>query len=140
VLLIGVTLSFGGVIAVSAMNHFNSTVGSASIGVSGAASSLGKDVSLVYGTIPNPGSGGCTAVYNGVREGTGFVLALYGYGSSQFTPTEVFDNGTLLTGNSFGTVTPGSVAVLSLSLSCAHPSGQTFLLVDAKGDEVQVGT
>ena len=57
-------------------------------------------------------------------------------------PTEIFVNGTLqYSGTGFGTIAPASMTTYTLTLSsCAHPTGQTILLVDAYGDEVQFGT
>jgi hypothetical protein len=139
VLLIGVTLSFGSVVAVAALNQFGQATNSDSLGSSLESAGAGRQLSLVYGTVPNPGSGGCTAISGGVEEGTGFSLALYNYGSASFFPAQVFDNGTQLNGP-FSPIPPGSITSLSLTLPCSHPSGQVFLLVSGDGDEVQVGT
>jgi hypothetical protein len=107
--------------------------------------SAGKLVSLVYDTVVQ-GSGGCSVAYGGYTEGTVFTVALYNYGTVSFTPAEVFDNATLLSSGSWSgapsnSVTPGSMTTFTLTLmSCAHPAGQTFVLVDASGDEVTIGT
>jgi hypothetical protein len=107
--------------------------------------SAGKLVSLVYDTVVQ-GSGGCSVAYGGYTEGTTFTIALFNYGTVVFTPSEVFDNATLTpsggwSGAPSNGVTPGSMTAFTLTLtSCAHPAGQTFVLVDASGDEVTFGT
>jgi hypothetical protein len=140
-LMVGVTLAFGSVVTATSVNQFSTTGNSYSLGVSVQESSAGKQVSLIYGTVPVPGSGGCATTYRGYTEGTAYSVALYYYGSVPFTPAEIFDNGTLLSGGPYGTIAAGSMATYNLTLpSCAHPSGQVLLLVDANGDEVQVET
>jgi hypothetical protein len=140
ILLIGVTLSFGGVVAVSAMNQFNAGTSASSQGLMAQAASAGKEIALVYGVVPSPGSGGCTTTYGGLLEGTGYTLAIYDFGTTSFTPAEIFDNGTLLSGTPYPTATPGSLTTYSLTLGCAHAPGQVFLLVDSSGTVIQLGT
>ncbi|MGD0396009.1 MAG: hypothetical protein ABSB26_03760 [Nitrososphaerales archaeon] len=138
-MMIGVTLSFGSVVTIAAVNQFNLSSNSASLGILVQEASAGKQISLVYGTVPYPGTAGCPS-YHGYTEGKSYTLALYDYGSVAFTPGEIFINGSLIAGGPYGTLSAGSMTVLTLTLgSCAHPAGQTFLLVDASGDEVQVG-
>jgi hypothetical protein len=107
-LMVGVTLSFGGVIAIAAISQFNLSTYSGSLAAAGQQASLSKQISLVYGTVPTPGSGGCTTSYKGFTEGTGYTLALYNFGSVGFTHSEVFDNGTLL-GGSYGSMPAGGM-------------------------------
>ncbi len=141
VLMIGVTLAFGSFVAAAALNQFNLSTYAGSLAAGAQEASAGKQVSLVYGTVPTPGSGGCTTAYKGVTEGTGYTLVLYDYGSVSFTPTKLFVNGSLYSGSLGMTVPVGGMGIFTLTLpSCVHPSGQTFLFVDLNGDEVQVGT
>ena len=150
VLMIGATLAFGGVVASAAVSQFNGATGGGSQGAAASAASAGKLVSLVYGTVV-PGSGGCTAAYRGpdggaYPEGKTYLLVLYDYGSVSFAPYEVFDNGTLLGVGGYVAVPAGSGAATapatnSLTLpGCAHPTGQSFVLIDGAGDEVAVDT
>ena len=140
VLMVGVTISFGGFVAASAIAHFGSASQSSALASSLQDQSVGKQVSLVYGTVPNPGSGGCRTLYGGFAEGTGYVLVLFNFGTTAFTPAQILLNGTLLSGGPYAALPPGQMAAYSLTLSCAHPSGQTFFLIDSVGDVVQVGT
>ncbi len=141
VMMIGVTLVFGSFVATAAINQFNLSTYSGSLAASVQQASAGKQVSYVYFAV-TPGSGSCTTMYRGVTEGRATTLALYNYGSAGMNPTEIFVNGTLqYSGTGFGNIAPASMTTYSLTLSsCAHPSGQTFLFVDASGDEVQIGT
>jgi hypothetical protein len=137
-LMIGVTLVFGGFVTSAAISQFNLASYSASLGASVQEASFDKLVSFVYG-VASP-SGSCP-LHNGANEGTAYTIALYNYGTVSFTPTEVFFNGTLYTGGGYGTVPTASLTTFTLTLSsCAHSSGQTILLVDAHGDEVQFET
>ena len=150
-LMIGVTLSFGGAVVSIAAGQFQATTGGSSQAAFAQQEQVGKLVTLVYGTVVQ-GSGGCTATYEGpdggtYLEGKSYVLALYDYGSVSFAPAEVFDNGTLLSAGGFSAIAaaqPGQSAgpvanVLTLP-SCAHPSGQALVLVDTSGDEIENGT
>jgi hypothetical protein len=139
-LLMGVTLSFGGLVATSALQQISLQSGASSAAASSQAAAAGKDLALAFGTVPAPGSGGCRQSYAGFLEGTGYTLALFNYGSRAFAPAEVFDNGTLLAGGPYGAALPGRLTTYSLTLGCSHPSGQEFLLVDASGAVEQIGT
>lgn len=137
-LMIGVTLSFGSFVAASAIDQFNKSNYSGSLAVAAQQASAGKLISYVYAA--STPSGSCP-LYGGNREGTTFSLALYNYGTAAFSPTEVFVNSTLYSGGGYSSIAAGSMATYALTLpSCAHTSGQTILLVDAYGDEVQFGT
>jgi hypothetical protein len=137
-LMIGVTLVFGGFVTGAAISQFNLASYSASLGASVQEASVSKLVSFVYG-VASP-SGSCP-LHGGVEEGTTYTIALYNYGTANFTPTEVFFNDTLYKGGGYGTVPTASLTTFTLALSsCAHSSGQTILLVDAHGDEVQFET
>lgn len=142
-LMIGVTVSFGSFVAVSAVNQFNLSGYSGSLAASVQQGSAGKRISFIYFTdAPGSGSPSCTAVYHGIMEGKTSTLALYNYGSAGMNPTEIFVNDTLqYSGTGFGTISPAGMTTYTLTLtSCAHPTGQTILLVDSSGDEVQFGT
>jgi hypothetical protein len=150
-LMIGVTLSFGGLVTAAAVDQFSATTGGESLAASAQQASVGKQISLVYGTV-TAGSGGCTSTYRGpdgntYAEGKTYTLVLYDFGSASFTPGEVFDNGTLLAVEGYATIassqpgqSPSPVSNTLTLTACAHPAGQTFLLVDASGDEITVGT
>jgi hypothetical protein len=139
--MIGVTLSFGSFVAVAAINQFNLSAYSGSLAESVQQASAGKQISYLYSAVV-PSSGSCTSVYQGVTEGKTIVLSLYNYGSAGMNPTEAFVNGTLqYSGTGLGNIAPSSMTTYTLTLTvCAHPTGQTILLVDAYGDEVQLGT
>jgi len=151
VLMIAVTLVFGGIVTSAAVGQFDGSTSGGALGVKEQEASVGKQVSLVYGTVV-AGSGGCTSTYSGpgggsYAEGKTYLLVLFDYGSVPFTPYEVFDNGTLLAVGGYSTVAaqsagdpPGPVSNTLTLASCAHPAGQSFLLIDAAGDEVAVGT
>ena len=151
ILMVGVTLVFGGIVTSAAIGQFNGSTTAGALGVQEQEASAGKQVSMVYGTVV-PGSGGCTSTYKGpdgkpYAEGRTYLLALYDYGDTSFSPYEVFDNGTLLAVGGYSTITAaaggGAPAPVQNALalpSCAHPGGQTFLLIDSAGDEVALGT
>ena len=134
-MMIGVTLSVGGYITMAAINQFNLAENDASLAALGQQQSAGKLISLVYSAVTP--SGTCPA-YGGHSEGT-LTLELYNYGTVTFTPSEAFDNGTLYSGT--GSIAANTMAAFTFtSPSCVHPSGQTILLVDSYGNEIQIGT
>jgi flagellin-like protein len=134
-MMIGVTLSFGGYITYAAIGQFNLAQNSASLAAAVQQQSAGKLISLVYSAVTQSGS---CPVYGGYNEGS-LTLELYNYGTVSFTPSEAFINGTLYSGA--GSIAASSMGAFSFaSPSCVHPSGQTILLVDSYGDEVQIGT
>jgi FlaG/FlaF family flagellin (archaellin) len=134
-MMIGVTLSVGGYITMAAINQFNLAENAASLAALVQQQSAGKLVSLVYSTVTP--SGTCPA-YGGHSEGT-LTLELYNYGTTTFAPSEAFDNGTLYAGT--GSIAAGSMGAFAFaSPPCVHASGQTILLVDSYGNEIQFGT
>jgi hypothetical protein len=151
ILMVGVTLAFGSVVTSAAIAQFNGSTGGGALEVKAQEATAGKQVSLVYGTVV-AGSGGCTAAYRGpdgraYTEGRTYVLVLYDFGSVPFTPYEVFDNSTLLSVGGYATIAAQTGGQASTPVAdtlaldaCAHPAGQSFLLIDAAGDEVAVGT
>jgi len=133
--MIGVTLSLGGYVTVAAINQLGLAQGSASAAAMVQQQSSEKLVSLVYATVAP--SGGCPT-YDGSSEGT-LVLELYDFGTVAFGPAEAFINGTLYAGT--GTIPPGSIGAFAFSSpSCVHASGQTIVMVDPYGVEIQLGT
>ena len=141
ILMVGVTLAFGSFVASAAISQFNLSTYSGSLAAQVQEASAGKQISFIYFVIA-PGSGSCIGTYLGVTEGENATLALYNFGSVGMNPTEIFLNGTLLySGTGYGDIAPGGMTTFSLDLgTCAHASGQTILLVDAYGDEVEFGT
>ena len=136
-MMLGVTLTMGGLVASAAIGQLGLQNGSASMGAALAQESAGKDLALVY-LVAAP-SGSCP-VYAGYHEGTTLTLAVYNYGTERFAPSALAINGTVYAGG-YSAVGPGSLGTFALSLgSCAHASGETVLLVDSVGDEVQLAS
>jgi len=137
-MMMGVTLSAGGYVAAAALNQFNLAQNSESLAVAVQEAAAGKLVSLIYTSVTP--SQACP-IYGGFHEGMVLTLALYDYGTTSYSPAEVFVNGTLYSGGGYGVVPSDSEATFTLTLSsCVHPSGQTIFLVDSYGDEVQIAT
>ena len=138
-LMVGVTLSLGGVVTAAAVSQYGMQASSAAVSGSLEQTSAGKLVSLVYSQVA-PGSGGCTRTYYGATEGETVTLELFDFGPSAFSPSVIFVNSTLFASN-YPTLLPGGMAAYTLTLpDCAHAAGQTILLGDAKGDEVEFET
>ncbi len=134
VLMIGVTLSVGGLVVVSATEQFGLAESSASLGASLQQKSAGVQLGLSYIAIPSSGS---CPVYGGNGEGTSLTIALYNYGSTAFTPAEFVLNSTVYQG-SYQTLEPGSLSTYSFALGgCGHGSGMTVVVADSSGDVVQ---
>jgi FlaG/FlaF family flagellin (archaellin) len=139
VLLLGVTLSLGSLVTVAAVGQFGLQSGSASAANGVSEATAGKLVSLVYAAVAS-GSGGCTGSYQGVAEGTSFSMVLFDYGSAKFSPVAIYVNSTQYVAP-YPVLLPGGSASYSLTLAgCAHASGQTVLVTDQSGDEVELGT
>lgn len=137
VLMIGVTLALGSVVAGAAVGLFGYATRGASLGASAAQESSEVQLSLVYSTTAPSAS--CPS-YGGGQEGTALDIGLFDYGSAGFSPDGFVVNSSVI-GGDFGSVAPGSLAQFVLPLgSCAHPSGQTLVAFDAAGDEVQIET
>lgn len=138
-LMVGVTLSLGGAVTAAAMSQYGMQTSSASVSGSVEQASVGKLVSLVYAQV-SPGSGGCTRTYYGATEGDTLTLDLFDYGPSAFTPSVIVINSTLFASD-YPALLPGGMTAYALTLpECAHASGQTILLEDSRGDEVEIGT
>lgn len=137
VLMVGVTLSLGGVVVAAAIGSIGQAQGASSLGASLQESASGRELSLVYATVA--WSGSCPT-YVGEVEGTSMTLALFDYGAYGFTPVEIVINSTIYAGN-YSAISPGNLGQYTISLgSCAHATGQVITAIDAEGDEVQVDT
>jgi len=136
-LMVGVTLTLGGAVVSAALGQFTQAEDSASVGASVQQASAEVRVGLVY--LVAPSSGSCPT-YGGYGEGTAVTIALYNYGVLAFTPSEIFLNGTGY-GGGFSPLPAGSMEAYALSLGgCAHPQGETVVITDSRGDEVQFAT
>jgi hypothetical protein len=135
VLVVGVTLAMGGAVAAAALGEFGLADGAASLGATLDQSSAEVQLGLVY-AVASP-SGSCPN-FGGYHEGTALSVSVYDYGAASFTPAEVFVNGTAYPGN-YPTVQPTGLGTIALTLAvCAHPSGQTLLLVNSVGNGVEL--
>lgn len=139
-LMMSLTLTFGTTLTGLALGQFGAVSNSGSVGASIDQQSSGTQIAYLFDTVSS--QAGCP-LYGGAPEGTVLSLTIFDYGSAKFTPTQLVVNSTLYFG-SFPASLPGAMSTLSLTLtpsgSCAHPSGQTVLLVDTNGDEVQFAT
>jgi hypothetical protein len=136
-LMIGVTLSLGGIISIAALGQFGLATDQASLGSSLEQRSAGTQLSLVYASVTPASS--CPS-YRGEEEGTNLTVAVFDYGTVGSTPVEIMVNSTAHSG-AYATVPSGGLAAYSVTLgTCAHGPGQSILLVDSVGDEVQLGT
>jgi len=134
VLMVGVTLTVGGLVASSAMGQFALANDSASLSAMTQEASARIQIGLVY--LVAISSGSCP-VYGGYREGTTVRMAIYNYGGVPFTPAEIILNGTVYTGN-YAPLGPGTLGTYALTATmCLHTSGQTVIVADSAGDEVQ---
>src|SRR5712692_8543881 len=84
-LMIGVTLSVGGMVTSAAISHFDLQSNSAALGESLQQASTDKHLGLVY-AVAAPGSGGCTTTYLGATEGNSLTFAIFNFGYVPFTP------------------------------------------------------
>ncbi len=136
-LMLGVTLSVGGIVSYAAVGQFGLAADSATVGASLGQTSAGVQLGLVLVSVASSTS--CPS-YQGYNEGTALSLSLYNYGASDFTPAEIILNSTAYSG-AYGTLGAGTLGSYAITLSsCAHPSGQTIVAVDSLGDEVEFGS
>lgn len=136
-LMIGVTLSLGGLVSVAAMGQLTLGAGQSSLGASLDLRSAGTLVSLVYAVVPVSGS--CPG-YMGQGEGTTLVISVYDYGDQGFSPAVITVNATAHEGN-YTTVLPGSISTYDVPLgSCAHQTGQSILMAASTGEVFQFET
>ena len=133
-LMIGVTLATGGLVASAALGQLGLANASASTGAAIQGYSSGVQLALVY--VATTPSGSCP-VYDGFHEGTTLTISLYDYGTSSFTPEAVALNGSVYPGP-YAPLANWTIGSFAVTIgSCAHPSGQTILAIDPQGDEVQ---
>ncbi len=136
-LMLGVTLSVGGLVSYAAVGQFGLAADSAMVGASLGQTSAGVQLGLVLVSVASSTS--CPS-YAGYSEGTALTLSLYNYGTSDFTPVEIILNSTAYPG-AYGTLGAASLGAYTVTLSsCAHPAGQTIVVVDSLGDEVEFGS
>ncbi len=139
-ILVAITLSFGAYIAQIAISQDAQQQAAAQGAASQEQAAANRLLSLVYATV-TPGSGGCITTYSGATEGTSLNVAIYDYGSTPFDTAYVFVNGTVYGGSGYGTIEANSLAQFTLTMSsCIHQTGQTILLVDVNGGELQIQT
>ncbi|MDG6933109.1 MAG: hypothetical protein JRN68_00250 [Nitrososphaerota archaeon] len=139
-MLVAITLSFGSFVTYSAINYYGLSDLAAQQAANSQQQAASKLISIVYANVV-PGSGGCVTSYNGVVEGTILDLGFYNYGSAQFNTAVVYLNDTFYSGYGFSPLAPGNFTTWQLStLSCIHASGQTLLISDSSGSEVQLET
>jgi len=134
VLMVGVTLTVGGLVASSALGQFAMANDSASLSAMTRESSARIQVGLVY--LMAAPSGSCPA-YGGYHEGTMVEIAIYNYGGAIFAPTEIVLNGTIYAGD-YAPLAPGILGTYALkTTTCSHSSGQILVVADSSGNEVQ---
>ena len=137
VLMVGVTLTVGGLVASSALGQFAMANDSASLSATAQEASVRIRVGLVYFLAASNSS---CPLYGGYHEGTTMEIAIYNYGGASFAPAEVFLNGTMFA-RDYAPLAPGTLGTYSLNTTtCSHSSGQTVTVADAAGDEVQFET
>jgi hypothetical protein len=136
-LMVGVTLTLGGVVVGAAVGSVGQANGSAYLGSSMMELRSEIQVGIVYAAVASSGS---CPVFQGVNEGTSLTFSLFDYGTVPFTPADFVVNSTIYAGG-YATLAPGTAGQYTLSLgACTHPSGLTILAIDAQGDEFQLGS
>jgi len=134
-LMVGVTLTLGGLVASAAMGQLELANSSASLGATQMAG--GVQLEMVYLVIDSSGS---CPMFGGYHEGTSATLALYDYGTADFAPAEIAINGTVYAGT-YGILGAGALGAYSLNLGkCVHSSGQTVIVTDSLGEEAEFGS
>jgi len=134
VLMVGVTLTVGGLVASSALGQFATANDAASLSAMTQEASVRVQVALVY--LMAASSGSCP-LYGGHNEGTTIEIAVYNFGGAPFAPTEIVINGTPYAGE-YAPLAQGMLGTYTLNTTtCSHSSGQTVLVADSTGNEVQ---
>jgi hypothetical protein len=134
-LMIGVTLSVGSMVAAAAVGQFSQATNAAAMGASIHESAIGMQLNLVYAAAAPTGS--CPS-YQGYKEGTSLTVSLFNYGDADFAPAVFFVNSTAYAGT-YAPLAAGTMGTYVISLvACAHYSGLTVLALDSAGDGVQV--
>jgi hypothetical protein len=136
--MVGITLTFGSVVAGLAFGQFGLATSSASLAVSLQERSSGTEVALVYAATQAAGS--CPS-YLGSAEGTELDLTFYNWGQTAFTPAAIIVNSTVYYSQSYASMPPGEMSTYAIALApqgtCAHSSGQVVLMSSPDGVEVQ---
>jgi len=135
VLMVGVTLAIGGIVVSSALGQFALANDSASLSALTQDASDRTQIGMVYVAVSPSVS---CPLFGGYHEGTTVRIAVYNYGESPFTPAEIILNESLYAG-SYAPLGPGSLGTYTLMVTkCAHASGQTVIVADSAGDEVEI--
>ena len=133
-LMVGVTLAMGSMVAAAALGQFGLSNGSAAESAALMQSASGVDLSLVFVSVSSSGS--CPQ-FGGYNEGTTITVSIFNYGVSAFTPSEIMDNSSVFSG-AYPTTAPGSLGEYTLDLGrCSHSAGQTLLALDSTGEGFQ---
>ncbi len=134
-LMIGVTLSLGSIVAAAALSQFGLANGAATADSTARQSAASVELGLVYVAVSPSGS---CPVYEGNPEGSTLKVSLYNYGAAPFSPSEFMVNSSVYPG-AYPTLGAGSLGSFTISLGgCAHSSGQTLLVLDTAGEGAQV--
>jgi hypothetical protein len=133
-LMVGVTLAMGSMVAVAALGQFGLSNGSAAQNAALMQSASGVDLGLVFVSVLPSES--CPQ-FMGYNEGATITVSIYNYGTSAFTPSEFMDNSSAFHGT-YSTTPPGSLGDYTLNLGkCTHSAGQTLLVLDSTGEGFQ---
>ena len=134
VLMVGVTLAVGSLVASSALGQLVMANDAASLSSMSQEASAGIQLGLVY--LVAASSGSCPP-YGGYHEGTAIEIAIYNYGKTPFKPAQMILNGTVFAGP-YAPLAPGSLWTYALTMTtCTHSSGQTVLVQNSAGEGVQ---
>ena len=137
VMMVGVTLAVGGLVATSALGQFVLANDAASINATTLENSASIQLGLVYFEVASSTS---CPIYGGYHEGTMVEVAIYDYGVAPFTPSQIILNGTVYAGN-YASLLPGSLGTYAFTTeTCLHSAGQTVVVVDSVGGEAQFGS
>lgn len=139
--MLGATITLGSVATGLVANQFGLAASTSQTGAVVGAQSAGVQVAYVYATVTS--SSGCPD-FGTVPGGSVLSVTVFDYGTSAFRPALMVVNGTPYFSTSFPTMNPGGMGSYEVTLtpagSCAHPWGQTVVLSDAGGVEVQFET
>ena len=132
--MVGVTLAVGGLVASSALGQLAMANDASSLSAMAQEASVRTQLGVVY--ILAESSWSCP-LYGGQHEGTTLEIAIYNYGGTAFKPAQMIINGTLFAGD-YTPLAPGSLRTYALvGTTCSHSSGQTLIVENSAGDEVQ---
>ena len=133
-LMVGVTLAVGGLVASSALGQLVMANDASSLSAMAQEASARIQLGLVY--IVAVSFGSCP-IYGGYHEGTTLEIAIYNYGGTPFKPAQMVLNGTVFAGD-YEPLAPGSLWTHAIvGTACSHSSGQTLIMENSAGEEVQ---